>query len=380
MAMNKQQWGLLGTAGAGAGLGAGLMYLLDPQGGSRRRALAKDKTVHLLKQGGEACRKTSRDLGNRSKGMVLGAASKLRRESGDDTTLHDRVRSALGRVVTHPSSIQVMADGGRIVLTGSVLGPEHARLLKTVRKVKGVHEVEDRLYVYQQAGNVPELQGDGRTSWNGSSWRPSPRLLAGTALGVAGLGLLARELKNRKWRSTGDTHLGSQALNLEKTISVNAPVEEVFELWANFESFPRFMSNVLEVRDLGEGRSHWIVRGPAGSRLQWDAEVTRFEPNRVLAWQTEPGAAVESSGVVHFEREGDGTRVHVQMSYHPPAGTLGHGVATFLGSNPQKLMDEDLVRFKSLVEDGKTTAKEGTVRREEVESSLHHHQPELAHF
>lgn len=379
MTMNRQQWGLLGSAGVGAGLGAGLMYLLDPQGGRRRRAVAKDKTVHALRTGGSACLKTSRDLGNRSKGMVLGAASKLRRDHPDEQTLTDRVRSHLGRVVSHPSSLNVMADeNGRVVLTGSVLGPEHEALLKAVRKVKGVHEVEDRTYVYQEASNVPELQGDGSgASWLGrGSWRPSSRLLAGTALGVAGLGLLARELTHRRSRSAEDT--GSQALSLQKTIYVDAPLDEVFELWANFETFPRFMSNVLEVRDLGEGRSHWVVRGPAGSRLEWDAEVTRFEPNRVLAWQTEPGAVVESSGLVHFEREGDSTRVQVHMSYHPPAGILGHGVATFLGSDPEKLMDEDLVRFKSLVEDGKTTARGETIRREEVESNLHQLEP--VHF
>jgi uncharacterized membrane protein len=379
MVMNKQQWGLLGSAG----LGAGLMYLLDPQGGRQRRALAKDKTVHALKVGGNTCLKTSRDLGNRSKGVVLGAASRLRRDHTDAKTLADRVRAQLGRVVAHPSSIDVLADDdGRVVLTGSVLGPEHSALLKTVRKTRGVHEVEDRLYVYQEASNVPELQGEGsRASWlRQRNWKPSPRLLAGTVLGVAGLGLLARELKNRNLWKTGETGTESGALTLQKTLYVNAPVDEVFELWANFESFPRFMSNVLEVQDLGEGRSHWVVRGPAGSRLQWDAEVTRFEPNRVLAWQTEPGAVVESSGLVHFEREGDATRVQVQMTYHPPAGALGHGVATFLGSDPQKLMDEDLLRFKSLVEDGRTTAKGQTVHREEVASSLHQDELEPAHF
>jgi uncharacterized membrane protein len=225
---------------------------------------------------------------------------------------------------------------------------------------------------------VPELQGEGSLARR--SWRLSSRLLAGTALGVAGLGLLARELTRRRSWSAEDTGTSSQAVSLQKTIYVDAPLDEVFELWANFETFPRFMSNVLEVRDLGEGRSHWVVRGPAGSRIEWDAEVTRFEPNRVLAWQTEPGAVVESSGLVHFEREGDSTRVQVRMSYHPPAGVVGHGVATFLGSDPEKLMDEDLVRFKSLVEDGKTTARGETVRREEVESDLHQHQLEPVHF
>lgn len=402
MAINKRQWGLLGSAGAGAGLGAGLMYLLDPQGGGRRRAVAKDKTVHALKKGGDAARKTSRDLGNRSKGMVLGAASKLRREHPDATTLTDRVRSHLGHVVSHPSAIQVMADeSGRIVLTGSVLAPEHAGLLKAVGKVKGVTEVEDRLYVYEEAGNVPELQGGGdRTARSGllrRNWPPATRLMAGTAgagllvaglrrrdkagaaLGALGLGLLARGLTNLEARRLTGLGAGRRAVDLQKTIHVAAPVDEVFALWANFESFPRFMTNVLEVRDLGEGRSHWVVRGPAGSTVQWDAEVTRFEPNRVLAWKTEPGAVVESSGLLHFERDGDGTRVHVQMSYNPPAGAVGHGVATFLGSNPGRLMDEDLVRFKSLVEDGKATTRGETVHREEVESSLHQNVPEPVH-
>lgn len=401
MTMNKQQLGFLGSAGVGAGLGAGLMYLLDPQGGRRRRAVAKDKTIHALRTGGSACLKTSRDLGNRSKGMVLGAASRLRREDPDATTLTDRVRSQLGRVVSHPSSLNVLADeSGRVVLTGSVLGPEHEGLLKAVRKVKGVHEVEDRTYVYQEAGNVPELQGEGdRTARSGflrRNWAPATRLMAGTAgagllvaglkrrdkagaaLGAVGLGLLARGLTNLEARRLTGLGAGRRAVDLEKTIHVDAPVDEVFGLWANFENFPRFMANVLEVRDLGEGRSHWVVRGPAGSTVQWDAEVTRFEPNRVLAWKTEPGALVESSGIVHFERDGEGTRVHVQMSYNPPGGAVGHGVASLLGSDPAKLMDEDLVRFKSLIEDGKTTTRGETVHREEVESSLH--QPEPVHF
>jgi hypothetical protein len=105
--MDKQKLGLLGSVGVGAGLGAGLMYLLDPEEGGRRRALVRGKAVHSLRLGGQAALRTSRDLGNRTKGLVAEAGSRLRRheEEVDDRILRDRVRSKLGRAVSHPSAI-----------------------------------------------------------------------------------------------------------------------------------------------------------------------------------------------------------------------------------------------------------------------------------
>jgi hypothetical protein len=85
--MNRQNWTLLGTIGLGAGLGAGLMYLLDPQGGRGRRALARDKAVSKLKTGGESALKKSRHLSNRTKGLVSVAGSKLRRGKKDGDLL-----------------------------------------------------------------------------------------------------------------------------------------------------------------------------------------------------------------------------------------------------------------------------------------------------
>ena len=75
----NSKWSLVGSAGIGAGLGAGLMYLLDPQGGRGRRAVARDKSVSAIKNGGKAAAKTSRHLGNKTKGLVAQAGSKLRR-------------------------------------------------------------------------------------------------------------------------------------------------------------------------------------------------------------------------------------------------------------------------------------------------------------
>jgi uncharacterized membrane protein len=124
------------------------------------------------------------------------------------------------------------------------------------------------------------------------------------------------------------------------------------------------MSNIEEIRDLGNGQSHWVVKGPAGTTVEWDATLTEVVPNEMIAWRTQPGATVDNAGVVQFEpNKQGGTRINVRMSYNPPGGVVGHSVATLFGSNPKQEMDEDLARLKSLIEHGKTSAEGETVTR-----------------
>jgi uncharacterized membrane protein len=87
------------------------------------------------------------------------------------------------------------------------------------------------------------------------------------------------------------------------------------------------MAHLREVRDLGNGRSHWVTEGPAGVSVAWDAAITRSEPNKLLTWQSEPGAAVANAGTIRFESIAGRTRVDIKLSYNPPAGALGHVVA-----------------------------------------------------
>lgn len=186
----RDQLTLLG----GVGLGAGLMYLLDPDGGGRRRALARDKCVHSLKVSGKALRKTSADLGNRTRGLVAEAGSLLRKGSADDHKLEGRVRSKLGRHVSHPSAIQVQCENGRVILSGSVLASEADKLLSKLKKVKGVHDLESRLEIHESSENVPSLQssnGNGHFSLRNVSPRTAALGLGGVGA-LAGLGLLAR--------------------------------------------------------------------------------------------------------------------------------------------------------------------------------------------
>ena len=183
---------------SGVGLGAGLMYLLDPQGGGRRRAVARDKAVSSLKKGGRALRKTSIDLGNRTRGLVAQASSRLRKDDADDQILEARLRSKLGRWVSHPSAIEVEVQDELVVLSGQVLASEIDRLLAKVQKVKGVQDVESRLEIHESADGVPALQGEGRNG-NRFSWKGvRPRTAAlgvGALAGTVGLGLLARKAK-----------------------------------------------------------------------------------------------------------------------------------------------------------------------------------------
>lgn len=139
----------------------------------------------------------------------------------------------------------------------------------------------------------------------------------------------------------------------EKTIFIDAPVEQVFDIWSNPENFPRFMSNVRSVQPLGGDRSHWKVRGPAGVSVQFDSVMQKSRPNE-LSWQSEPGSTVQNEGRVTLTPEGSGTRASVCLSYRPPAGALGQAASSLLGANPKQQFEEDLDCMKQFIEGQRT--------------------------
>lgn len=372
--MDKKGW-------AGSVLaGLGLMYLLDPERGKRRRALLGDKLLRSADAAGDALGTTGRDLRNRTRGVFAEARSLVSRSRVSDEVLVERVRSKLGRVVTHPSSIEVDARDGRVKLSGPVLAREVEELLSCVSSVRGVDEVENRLEVHKQAGDTPGLQGGGRPPERRfelmqENWSPTARLFAGaaggglaawgakrrgaagSALAIFGLGLLARAASNLKLERLLGLGSARRGIDVRKTIHIDAPVERVFDYWADVSNFPLFLSHVKEVRDHGQGGSHWEVVGPAGIPVEWDAVITALVPNQLLAWKTVPGEAVRHAGVVRFDQDpAGGTRIDVRMTYKPPAGVLGHAIAALFGADPKQALDDDLLRFKSLIETGKTTA------------------------
>src|SRR5712691_4234391 len=185
------------SAIGGVTAGLGLMYFLDPDQGRRRRALAKDQMVHAVYKTGDAMDATSRDIANRARGAVAELRGRLRNEAVSDDILRDRVRARVGAVVGHASSIDVEVQDGRVTLGGPVLAHDLDRLLRRVAAVRGVQDVDNRLEVHAEAGNVPGLQGAARAPRGGEvfdlmqrHWSPSTRFFTGlTGAGLAGWGI-----------------------------------------------------------------------------------------------------------------------------------------------------------------------------------------------
>lgn len=358
----------------GAALGALAMFMSDPDRGRRRRALTTDKIRSAVARTGDAIDVASRDLGNRVQGLRARASRVLSRRdiAVDDQILTARVRRKIGRAVSNPHAIDVTARHGYIVLSGPVLAHEKQQLLDTVRSVHGIRGLEDRLQVHERANGIPGLQGRAMSGVPATQgrWPPALRavaLIGAGALGMAGLQrrtpanmlfaaaslvLMLRSISNRPFKRLAKISRDWQAIDLHKTIHIEASPEAVFDLWSKYENFPRFMSNVREVRDLGNGRSHWVVSGPAGVQVEWEADITESRRPEALAWRSAPDATVRNSGTIHFEPDGTGTRVGVHLSYSPPAGIVGHAIASLFNGDPKRQMDEDLMRMKTFIETG----------------------------
>jgi uncharacterized membrane protein len=358
----------------GVGLGTAVMALLDPVAGGERRARMREGITHALNDTGDAIGRTARDLGHRTSGLAAQAVSAFKKEDVSDDVLVARVRSRLSRVVSHPHAIEVYADQGRVTLAGAVLSHEVGRLLKHVWKVSGVRSVDNRLESHKRSDDVPGLQ-DGRERAGArfdlmqADWSPTTRLLsalgggallaygirrgdwAGAALSVMGAGLCARGATNKKLNRLIGIGGSRRAIDFQKTINIRAPINVVYDFWNNLENFPRFMARVREVVNKGNGISHWVVEGPGGMAVEWEAMITKFIPNRVLAWKSLPGTGIDSTGLIRFDANPDGsTRVDIRISYKPPMGAVGYAAAALFGADPESQMDADMMRMKNLIE------------------------------
>jgi hypothetical protein len=183
----------------GLGLGAGLMFLLDPDRGAKRRALITDQCAHAAHKVPEALGATLRDGRNRAQGLIAQASSLLSASEVSDEVLVQRVRSKLGRIVSHPHAVKVESQDGRVKLTGPILADEVDDLIGCTSAMSGVTEVINELEIHQEPGNVPALQGGNARSGNRSefmqeNWSPTARVCAGaTGAGLVTWGLIRRE-------------------------------------------------------------------------------------------------------------------------------------------------------------------------------------------
>src|SRR4051812_22699585 len=179
---------------------------------------------------------------------------------------------------------------------------------------------------------------------------------------VAGVTLLDVIAAQRLGTSDGGAARGTASgVRVEQVVTINRPIEQVYEFWRNFENLPRFMRHLEEVTVLGNRRSRWRAKAPAGMTVEWEAELIQEKEHDWIAWRSLPGSQIDNSGSVRFERApgARGTELCVQLQYRPPAGALGRAFAWLFGEEPAQQIAEDLRRFKQLMETGEIPLSDG---------------------
>ena len=350
----------------GIALGALAMYLSDPAQGKRRRKQAKEKMRDASGIAAAAMSVAMHEASNRVNSLQSQAKYRLARSHRtiNDDIMEARINSKLHRLLAHPETVHAAVQQGYITLTGSVPEKEHAKLIKKLSKMSGAIAVHDNLVQYDNRRRwtwkgrrstlrqPAESTAKNMASSGAGMFGMAKALPMGSLLAVAGLGLAIRNLSNgnvKKMLASLPDKI-NQTVTLQKSIDIQASPETVFDIWSNYENFPKFMSHVNEVRDLGMQRSRWMLRGATGVGLEWDVVLTKCLPPTMLAWKTEPDASVGHSGSVRFESANGGTRVTIRVSYCPVTGAGRQQIMNLLGSDPEGNFEEDLQQMKAFIE------------------------------
>lgn len=199
------------------------------------------------------------------------------------------------------------------------------------------------------------------------------RQFSGLALAALGGGLLYRG-------ATGHCHvyeaLGTHSdrrrgrhvsipyelgVRVDRSIVIAKPPQDLYQFWRNLENLPRFMHHLDSVKEIDNKHSHWVAVAPAGRRVGWRAEIINEVENELIAWRSLKGADVDNAGSVHFRALDGGmsTEVKVALQYNPPWGSVGAIVAKLFGEEPSQQIDQDLRRFKELMESGDGASSKG---------------------
>lgn len=166
-----------------------------------------------------------------------------------------------------------------------------------------------------------------------------------------------------------------EPVELTSTTTVDLPPEEVYAFWRQLDRLPTFMAHLDEVRDTGAGRSHWTASAPFGRTVEWDAETTVDLPGQRIGWRSLDGADVPNDGEVLFlpAPGGRGTEVHVALKYRIPGGAVGKAVARWFGEEPSQQLDDDLRRFKQVLETGEVVRSDGAPRGKQARAEFPQH-------
>ena len=268
----------------------------------------------------------------------------------------------------------VALGAAELLLPGGLAGALGVRKHRTLIRLLGIRELVSGIGILTRKNSTPWL-------WSRVAGDAMDLALLGTALAMPGTkqgrvaaaaaavaGVTALDVmasKEHSKRSRNGTFEGAleQDLRVKKSVIIDRSPQALYEFWRNFENLPQVMYHLESVRsDSTNGkRSHWVAKGPAGARVEWDAELIADVPNQRIGWRSVEGSDVEHNGEVRFEAApgGRGTIVTVEMEYNPPAGGVGAIVAKMFRKDPAQEVHDALRHFKQLMETGIVVTTEG---------------------
>ncbi|MDQ3138604.1 MAG: SRPBCC family protein [Gemmatimonadota bacterium] len=219
-------------------------------------------------------------------------------------------------------------------------------------------------------GDMMDLAFLTRAYGSSSSQKNRVAAAAVAVLGVTVLDVLTGKNLSRARESEHEEGNGvapkqGHGVEVRRQITINRPAEEVYRFWRDFENLPQFMEHLESVQSLGDRRSHWKARAPAGTTVEWDAEIIEDRPNERISWRSVDDAEVPNTGSVRFvPAPGDrGTEVHVELRYDPPGGTIAAAIAKLFGEEPGQQVRGDLRRLKQVMETGEVVHSDASIHR-----------------
>jgi uncharacterized membrane protein len=290
------------------------------------------------------------------------------RHRGDGETL----ASGLGWFSLALGIAQIAAPGS----LAHLIGVRNTARSRALMRVIGVREVAAGVGILSQsrtsdwawarvAGDVMDLTLLGSALTADDARRGRTAAATAAVLGVAALDVLAgQELERDSATGTATRRPGARGIRVMKSITVNRPPQDVYDFWRHFENLPRFMRHLESVESLGDGRSRWRAKAPAGTTVEWEAVITDDRPNELIAWRSVEGSDVWNTGVRFRPAPGGrGTEVHVNIRYDPPGGVVTSALTKLFREEPGQQVRDDLRTFKQVMETGEVVRADATLER-----------------
>ncbi|WP_263419607.1 SRPBCC family protein [Terriglobus albidus] len=146
----------------------------------------------------------------------------------------------------------------------------------------------------------------------------------------------------------------SEKYQIEASITILRPVDDVFRFYRDFRNLPRFLGDVMAVELIGIRTSRWTIEGPFGIRTHWTVEVTEERPDELIRYETVTLPEIRTSWDVHFApASDDAATTEVREVMKAPFGKIGQAALALIGKRPSSEVSANLRRLKELLETGR---------------------------